>query len=300
MQKRYELTVIPGYKALLGEGILWNHSQRQLYWVDIEGRKLIIQSPDSTDPEIITLSQKPGCVVCTTRDTLLLGMEDGVYHFNPAAGDPGTMELVFPNTNPGKTRCNDGACDPAGRFWVGTTDLAFTHPEGTVYRLDQDLSVREIIQPVVISNGITWSPDNTRMYYIDTSTNKIAAYDYNNVDGSVRFDRYTISIPEDYGNPDGSAMDEEGMLWIALWAGHSITRWNPETGTLLEQIRVPALNVTSLAFGGDNLDTLFITTAAINTPDDPIYEQAGSLFKCKPGIRGIPHPLFHLQGGCFS
>lgn len=130
------------------------------------------------------------------------------------------------------------------------------------------------------------------MYYIDSGTKKVAAYHYNNESGDINFHSYIIEIPETLGCPDGCTSDAQGILWIALWGGHCITRWNPRNGTMLEKIEVPALNITSLAFGGPSLDTLFITTARINTPEPSLYPAAGSLFFFKPGVRGIPAPRF--------
>jgi sugar lactone lactonase YvrE len=282
-----------GYKALLGEGVIWDHETEKLYWVDIEGKKIIIQDIHENNVQIISLDQKPGSAAPGNNRTIIVALEDGVYLFDPETWD---MTVVLPNELPEDTRFNDGKCDPEGRFWVGTTDLEFRRPVGTLYRIDHHLGVHPMLSSIITSNGLAWSPDKRWMYYIDSGTQKIAAYYYNNKTGDIHFHSHCIEIPETFGLPDGCTIDEHGMLWVALWGGHSITRWNPHNGTMIERIDVPALNVTSVAFGGPALDTLFITTAGINTPDPTLYPDAGFLFFLKPGVRGIPAPRFCVSG----
>lgn len=283
------MKILHGYKALLGEGITWNHPEEMLSWVDIEGKRVIVQDTGGTTIRIIPLEQKPGSIAPLDDHTMLLALEDGVYHFYP---ETGSMTAILDNKLSQKTRFNDGKCDPAGRFWVGTMDLEFKNPIGRLYRIDPGMSVHQMISSVITSNGITWSPDKKWMYYIDTGTKKVAAYHYNNESGDIDFHSYSIEVPETLGYPDGCTIDAEGMLWIALWGGHSITRWNPHSGLMLEKIEVPAFHVTSLTFGGPSLNTLFITTASIDTPVPSLYPDAGSVFFFKPGVQGIPAPCF--------
>lgn len=152
--------------------------------------------------------------------------------------------------------------------------------------MDADFGWKKMIDDVTISNGIVWSQDKTRMYYIDTPTQKVMAYDYDNETGKISNPEVAVNIPDGLGYPDGSTMDSEGMLWIAMWGGQAVTRWNPETGKLLERITIPALNVTSCAFGGRNLETLFITTARAGMSEEQIsrFPESGGLFKIKPGV----------------
>ena len=140
---------------------------------------------------------------------------------------------------------------------------------------------------VVISNGITWSSDGKKMYYIDSPTRTVVAYDFDQGKGAVSNPRVVITTPENLGTPDGSCMDAEGKLWVAQWGGACVIRWDPETGRQLAKVDLPVLNITSVAFGGENLDTLFITTSLVGNPaGKKEYEKAGHLFSTKPGVKG--------------
>jgi sugar lactone lactonase YvrE len=141
---------------------------------------------------------------------------------------------------------------------------------GSLYRLNPDSTVQRMIENVSISNGIAWSLDHTRMYYIDTPTQKVMGYDYDNVTGQISNGKSVIEIPSAMGAPDGMTIDSEGNLWICLWGGAAVGCWNPVSGELLRTIQVPAKNVTSCAFGDADLGTLYITTARIATSDEDL------------------------------
>jgi sugar lactone lactonase YvrE len=275
-----DLQVIKNYKSTLGEGALWNHITNELFWIDIEGKKFMIYNPEKNENRIFQFEKKTGTVVPEDNDHVIIALEDGIYRYNINSA---TLKLIYKNHN-GLTRFNDGKCDPAGRFWVGTMDKDGKKPLGRLYRFDNDDSIHTMKDNVIISNGIAWSLDHKKMYYIDTATRKIVEYVYDNLTGEIFGPKDAIIIPPGMGMPDGCTLDEEGMLWIALWDGSSIGRWDPETGELLSKVDVPALNVTSVAFGDKNLDTLYITTADISDNERPL---AGYLFSFKPGVKGI-------------
>jgi sugar lactone lactonase YvrE len=151
-----------------------------------------------------------------------------------------------------------------------------------------------MIENVSVSNGIAWSPDSAKMYYIDTPTHEVKEYDYNNVSGEISSPKVAIEISPDLGYPDGMTIDEEGNLWIALWGGSAVGCWNPKTGKLVRKIEVPAKNVTSCAFGDDDLGTLYITTARTGTTDEELkkYPNAGGVFKTVPGVKGVKANYF--------
>ena len=146
-----------------------------------------------------------------------------------------------------------------------------------------------MLDSVTISNGVAWSPDGTKMYYQDTPTRCVSQFDFNEEKGEISNRKEVIQLPEELGTPDGNTIDEEGMLWVANWGAACVTRWNPNTGELLQKIDVPALNVSAVAFGGEHLDELYITTAALWMPEgeEKNYPDAGKLFVVKPGVRGI-------------
>ena len=163
-------------------------------------------------------------------------------------------------------------------------------PVGSLYCLDTDLTVRKVLDKVTVSNGLAWSPDNTKMYYIDTATRKVVSFDYDLSSGNIKNKREVISIPEDTGKPDGMTIDEDGMLWIAHWGGYRVSRWNPKTGQLLQKVSVPAAQTSSCVFGGQNRSELFITTARTGLDQEELkkYPYSGGLFRVKTGVRGCP------------
>ncbi|MCY9663983.1 SMP-30/gluconolactonase/LRE family protein [Paenibacillus alginolyticus] len=162
--------------------------------------------------------------------------------------------------------------------------------EGSLYCIDQDMTVRKMLGNVSVSNGISWSPDNSIMYYIDSLTKQVNAFDYELETGEISNPRVVVQIPEGQGVPDGMTTDTEGMLWIAQWGGYKVSRWNPMDGTLLDEIKVPAAQVTSCVFGGETLDQLFITSARQCLNPQQLSEQpyARAVFSVQVNVKGIP------------
>jgi sugar lactone lactonase YvrE len=277
-------------KSDLGEGAIWHPKEKKLYWVDINRGLLHLYDPATGKNETVELGQKVGTVVPSTKGNAVVALHDGIYRYRFAGGK---LELLQPNPEKSTTgnRFNDGKCDPAGRFWVGTIGPGNS---AALYRMDADNSIRIMKREVNTSNGIVWSPDKKIMYYIDTGTGKAVAYDYNNLTGDISNPRDAIVIPQGMGGPDGSTIDSEGMIWIALWGGSCVARWNPKTGELLCKVEIPAKHVTSCAFGGKNLDTLYITTAreGLGEKDLEEYPLSGGLFVVKPGVKGVKANLF--------
>lgn len=277
-------------KVSLGEGAIWDAGQQKLHWVDIEGGRVFTYDPATGENRVWDVGQQIGTVVPRTRGGLMLALREGFAEFDPKTGRV-TMRPRPPEHDPAEVRFNDGKCDPAGRFWAGTMALVKREGKGLgkLYRLDADGSMHVMARDVGISNGITWSLDRRILYFIDTPLVRVDAFDYDDATGAIANRRTVITVPPDIGRPDGSTMDAEGMLWIAMWEGWKVTRWNPMTGALLQTIRLPAARITSCAFGGRNLDTLYITSARRGLTEEQLMEQplAGGLFKVKPGVRGM-------------
>jgi sugar lactone lactonase YvrE len=185
---------------------------------------------------------------------------------------------------------NDGKCDPAGRFWAGTVDFTDFERLGNLYRLDPDLSVHRMLEGVQISNGIAWTLDGTEMYYIDSRLHRVDAFDCDLETGEIENRRVAFHIPEEMGLPDGMTIDGEGMLWIALFKGSRVSRWDPFESRLLQTVDLPVSNVTSCAFDGENLDQLYITTARRWLNAEQLEKQplAGGLFRAYVGVTGVP------------
>lgn len=283
-----EAQLVINTKAKLGEGPIWHHEQNQLYWIDIEGRQLHLYKPDVGELTSFPTQERIGTVVPIKEGGALIALQNGIYSMDLSSGH---MTLI---TNPLDTlpdmRFNDGKCDPAGRFWVGTMHLQNKQGAASLYVMDSHHHVRQVLDNLTISNGIIWSGDQKTMYFIDTPTRQVKAFEYNVTTGDISSPSVAITIPDGSGDPDGMTIDEEGMLWIGLWGGAAVGRFNPNTGELIQKIEVPALNVTACAFGGELLDTLYITTASIgmNEAQQKKYPHAGGLFAVKPGVKGVP------------
>jgi sugar lactone lactonase YvrE len=282
-----KVELVSGTKSQLGEGAIWNYRTSQLYWVDITGKLLNIYTPRLDINRELYTGQLIGTVVPAESGKVLLALEHGFYFLDPETGTK--HFIIHPEEEPDDNRFNDGKCDPAGRFWAGTMNTQALPGKGSLYRLDPDTAIHRMVENVSISNGIAWSLDHTRMYYIDTPTQSVVGYDFDNSTGEIRNGRRVIEIPENMGHPDGMTIDSEGNLWICLWGGAAVGCWNPGTGELVRKIDVPVKNVTSCAFGDSDLGTLYITTASIDTNPEELkkYPDAGSLFRVRPGVTGI-------------
>jgi sugar lactone lactonase YvrE len=280
-------------KSELGEGALWNYKTGELLWVDIKGKILNFYKPLTGNNKEMFTGQMIGTVVPTETEQVLVALQNGIYKLDPKTGSK--KLIVDPEEDLPDNRFNDGKCDPAGRFWAGTMSMVNEKNAGALYRLDPDSSIHKMVDNVSISNGIVWSPDNTKMYYIDTPTKKVMQYNYNIETGNISDPEVAVEIPNDMGSPDGMTMDEEGNVWIALWGGSAVGCWNPETGKLMHTIGVPAKNVTSCAFGDDDLGTLYITTARTGTSEEELekFPYAGGVFKTRPGVKGVKAFFFN-------
>lgn len=279
-------------KSLLGEGPCWDADEELLYWVDIMGKKIHIYNPTNQMNETIEVEQHVTSVVKRESGGLLLTTESGIYSFDK---EKHNIELlVDPESELTNNRFNDGKCDPAGRFWAGTMDFGGEKPSGSLYRLDTNLQIKKIRDNVMISNGIAWSPNYETMYYVDSPTKRLVAFDYNIKTGEIKNERVFVTIPENEGVPDGITTDMDGHIWIAQWGGSRVSRWNGLTGKLLDTINVPASQVTSCAFGGKDMNELYITTARDGLSERDLLNEplAGGVFRLNTNVRGMPSFIF--------
>jgi len=276
--------------SICGEGAIWDQRLRVLYWVDNYLGLVHIFDPATNSNRSMRVGQPVGAVVPCTSGRLMLAVRDGFMSFDEKTGK-GTLVAVPEGHNP-ENRFNDGKCDPAGRFWAGT--LETPNRKGALFRLDTDLSVHRILDDIRCSNGITWSLDKKTMYYIDTPTMRIDAFDYDVSTGDVSNRRPVVSVAEMHGQPDGMTIDAEGKLWVAHWDGWCVCRWDPATGELMRKLTLPVARPTSCAFGGPSLDTLYVTSASTGLSKAALEKQpkAGGLFKMSVGVRGVPSLLF--------
>ncbi len=267
-------------KATLGEGPAWDSKTQTLYWVDILEKRIYANT------EILAqLDDIIGCLAPRKNGNLLLGTRLGFADLEPASGQ---LTVLASLDEPATNRINDGKCDPAGRFLAGTMDMNETDPSGSLYSFNGELS--RLLDGVRISNGLAWSVDHKTFYYIDTPTREVKAFDYDPATGQIANQRAVIQVPEALGWPDGMTSDMNGNLWIAMWGGAQVTKWDPATGKLLEQIPVPALQTSSCVFGGRDMNELHITSArkGMSETDLNKYPLSGGLFKVITNVVGMP------------
>ena len=271
-------------ECINAEGPVWDDTTGTLYFIDVEaGRIFSWKDGKLTSWEA---GERVGCAVLREQGGILAALESGFYEVD--FPDGGKTFVADPEADLPGNRFNDGKVDPSGRLLAGTMALASKEGDGptaALYSLDPDKTVTKRIPDVYLSNGLAWTGDGRKMYFIDTTPHTVTAYRYDPESGNLSDPEVIIRVPEEMGSPDGMTIDEEGKLWIALWGGSAISRWDPETGELLEKIPLPAKNVSSCCFGGENRDELFITTASQDT-DKTEYPLAGNVFRLFPGVKG--------------
>ncbi len=278
-------------EAILGEAPLWCPEEAALYWVDIEGRKVFRLVPQSGKRTVFSLDHEIGCIVHRAKGGFLAALDAGLAYLSQDL----TKVDIFADPevgNPG-VRLNDGKCDRRGRFWTASTDREETQPLGSLYCLSGTEPVHTVLSDVIVGNGLGWSPDNRIMYFTDTGYGAIYAFDYDIESGTPENRRLFASVDEADGAPDGLTVDAEGFVWSAHWNGWRITRYDP-AGQIDRTIDLPVPNVTSLAFGGPDLDRLYITSAKLDMSARDIAEAplSGGLFAVDTGIRGLPEIPF--------
>lgn len=281
-------------KAVIGEGPCWHQEKKLFYWVDIFSKKLFIHQSKSKIHKITELPEMIGCVVPRKSGGVIVALQNGI-----AALDIETKKLTYLleiEKHLPTNRFNDGKCDPAGRLLVGTMAIQPTPGAGTLYSIDKNLQTKKLLDNLSVSNGMGWSPDYSTFYFIDSPTQKIMAFDYNLKTGNICNKRVIIRVPKKMGVPDGMTVDEKGMLWIALWGGRCVSRWNPQNGKLLQLFPIPALNVSSCTFGGHEMDELYITTARQGMSKAQLnkFPLAGSVFRFKTEVKGMK--IFKFAG----
>jgi sugar lactone lactonase YvrE len=275
----------------LGEGAIWNHRQQVLHFVDINDGVVYTYDPVSGLYEHVPAWSRVGTVVPVAGGGLLLATQSGITTLDP---ETGVFEwLANPLRDPA-VRYNDGKCDPSGRFWIGTMAMDGRGEAGALYKVDGDGSVTLMLDRVSISNGLVWSADRSKFYYIDTPTGCVQVFDYDDTSGTISNGRTAFAIPAGHGSPDGMCIDSGDRLWIAMWGGASVNCYDPATGALLHQVFVPAPHTSSCAFGGPDLDTLYITTARVGLNAEQLeqWPQSGNVFVAKPGATGVEASYF--------
>jgi sugar lactone lactonase YvrE len=269
-------------KATLGEGPSWDAATQTLYWVDILGKRIY-----AGGELLAELDEFLGFLAPAKNGHLIVGKRASFIDFDPATKKE-TVLTTF-SSELATNRFNDGKCDPAGRLIAGTMDINETDPTGKLYSFDgKQTSV--LLDKITISNGLAWSPDHKTFYYIDTATREAKAFDYDMATGQIANPRVAIHFGDKLGWPDGMTSDTDGNLWVAMWGGAQVAKWDPNTGKLLEQVSVPALNSSCPVFGGRDMNEMYITSARKGMSEAELtkYPLSGGLFKVETKVTGMP------------
>jgi sugar lactone lactonase YvrE len=279
-------------RAKLGEGAFWDSETRKLYWVDILGGQLFIYDPTVDRNETINFNQYITAVVSTVNGGLVLALHREIVRFD--MGSRQMSVLAAPERDLTANRFNDGKCDPAGRLWVGTMEVTGKPNRGALYCMETDGNVSRKLENVSISNGIVWSGDAKRMYYIDTGLNTVRAWDYDARSGEISHERTCVKYTG-AGHLDGMSIDSEDKLWVAVFGEGQVKRYDPGDGREIGSVKLPVSQITSCAFGGEGFRDLYITSASYEfTEQDWSREPlAGSLFRVRGlGVQGVRLPAF--------
>jgi len=284
----------------IGEGAFWCPKEGAVYWLDVPMPSRIHRYIPATGthamwpmPEMVT------AMVKRPDGTLLVASENGINSFDPATGELRRLFELEPHL-PGN-RSNDGAPDARGRFWIGTMQnnlgpngegIAIKGAVGSLWRVEPGKSPVAVMGDLSITNGVAWSPDSTKLYVVDSMLDRIYVCDFDLDTGAVG-QRRVFNEVSGLGTPDGNAIDAEGFLWSARWDGDCVARISP-AGNVDRVVPIPASLVTSCAFGGPELDTLYVTTARLGIDDETAgrYPQQGGLFAFQPGVRGLRRPEY--------
>ncbi|MDA8290588.1 MAG: SMP-30/gluconolactonase/LRE family protein [Actinomycetota bacterium] len=280
-----------GAGCYLGEGPVWDDRDGTLLFVDIEAGVVHRYDPSSGRDERFEVGGAVGSVGLRADGGLVIARGEGFVCSDRSCGALDRVPGFSIDT--ATVRFNDGEVDPWGRFVVGTMDRGHSSPLGSLYRLDVDGSVDVLVTGVTISNGLAWSADRARLYYVDSPTGSVDVFDVDPGTGEMGGRRGAFAVPGDLGMPDGLTLDAEGCLWVACFGGGRVCRFTPR-GELDTVVRLPVSCVTSVAFGGSRLADLYVTTAQEGLDDGQLAAEpyAGDLFVVSPGVTGLAPARF--------
>jgi sugar lactone lactonase YvrE len=263
---------VAAVRTALGEGPVWDDRIEALWWLDILGRTLHCFLPASRRDEVFEVGGEIGALALRASGGLVLATSVGFVVFDTELGSL-TLLTRFDADDP-TTRMNDGKCDPSGRFYAGTMDRNAALGRGALHRLDPDGTLTTLVG-ATIPNGLAWSDDGRTLYWIDTPTGRVDAFAVDPATGALSDRRPAVTLAPP-GVPGGMCIDAEGHLWVALYGGGAVRRYDPSDGRLDREVAVPVSEVTSCAFGGRSLTDLYLTT------------RHDGLFRCRPGVAGQP------------
>jgi sugar lactone lactonase YvrE len=279
-------------RAELGECPVWAADEQALYWVDITGRALHRFDPATGADRAWPLPKPCGSFALRESGGAVLALADGFASFDFTTGE--VVPLVGPDDQPPGTRFNDGKVSPDGRFFAGTMDEeTLSKPIGTLYRLDPDGSLHDVVDGLIVSNGLAWSADGATMFLSDSKGQVVWTYDYDAATGTPRNRRVLARPTQEIGRPDGAAVDVEGYYWSAGISAGVLNRWGPD-GTLDRSIPLPVSNPTCPCFGGPDLRTIYVTSLRHDLPADVLAAKpaSGGILALRVDVPGVPVARF--------
>ncbi len=278
-------------RASLGECPQWNVDEQALYWVDINAPSLNRFDPASGVNLSMPMPESIGSFAFRRGGGFVVALRSGVW-FADAQGRP-TRKVADAPYDGAHHRFNDGRCDRQGRFFAGTMNERRDASTAALWRLDPDLSFHRVVADVTVSNGLAWSPDGRTMYHADTPALTVRAYDYDTATGTPSNAREFARWSGETDRPDGATVDAQGCYWTSFFRGGKVLRLSPQ-GSVLAEYPVPAMCPTMCAFGGEDLRTLYLTTARTQRDDEELARLplSGGLFAMRVDVPGLPEPFF--------
>ena len=298
-------SVVANEASELGESPFWHPQEQCLYWVDIAGKKILRANVFMGTVEIWPMPSEPGCMAPAARGGLVIALRDGIYRALTWGGPLSLLQRF--EHNPATTRFNDGKADVRGRFWAGTMFEPRTAAAAELFALEGQAGtarVQRMAGGATIANGLAWSPDARTVYWGDTTSATIRAWDWNADTNQMQGERLFAQFPEKpkgwlpgapgyLGRPDGASVDAAGNYWVAMYEGRSVLQLSPK-GDVLATVEVPAQCPTMPCFGGDDLKTLYVTTARQGRSADELQAlpQSGCVFCLRVDVPGLPVNFF--------
>jgi sugar lactone lactonase YvrE len=278
-------------KASLGECPTWSVAEQALYFVDINAPSLVRFDPATGEHRAMPMPASIGSFGLRASGGFVVALRDGVW----LAGWDGRLERKVADApyEPEHHRFNDGRVDRQGRFWVGTMNEARDANSAALYRLERDGTLARVLDGIMISNGLAWSPDGRTMYHADTPTHVVRAFAFDAASGTPSRPREFARWTGETDRPDGGAVDSAGHYWSAFYRGGKVVELDG-TGRVVRELPFPAMCPTMCAFGGGDLRTLYVTSARQQRPDDELarFPQSGGVFAMRVDVPGLPEPLF--------
>lgn len=283
-EKKYTAALVVDCACTVGEGPVWDANSGTLHWIDMAERRYYQYVPATGLVSQLIAPSAISAFALRAGGGMVAAGGAGFYYWNPETGE--YVPLGGPGELAASNQFNDGKCDPHGRFLAGTASGSGLK-DGALYVLEPGSRIRKLETGIQCSNGISWSADGRNMYYIDSYAGEVVSYRYDGATGEVSERTPIVAYPDPAVLPDGMAIDEEGMLWVAEWGGWAVTRWNPHTGAKLAVVEVPCQYVTSCTFA-DGTGLLYITTARSDLSGAQLQAQphSGGVFSVQTDTRG--------------